>query len=157
MAAQRVFNLQQLTEHNSKQDCWLAIHGKVVDVTKFLEDHPGGDQVLLEVAGKEATKEFEDIGHSKVAKELVLEYQVGLLQGHKHSDPDDHHAALDDLKETIKVVGKEMTGFVIKDDVQQHALTRKVFGQLFDHAVPLAVVFALLWYRFSPLFSEMMN
>lgn len=114
--------------------------------------------MLLEVAGKEATKEFEDIGHSKVAKELVLKYQVGLLQGHKHSDPDDHHVALDDLKETTKVVGKEsMTGFVIKDDVQQHALTGRVFGQLFNHVVPLAVVFALVWYRLSPLFSKMMN
>ena len=30
----------------------MVIDGLVVDVTKFLEDHPGGEEVLLEQAGK---------------------------------------------------------------------------------------------------------
>lgn len=55
-------------------------------MTKFLEEHPGGDEVLIESAGKDATKEFDDIGHSKAAKEVLLKYQVGVLQGYSPSE-----------------------------------------------------------------------
>jgi cytochrome b involved in lipid metabolism len=44
---------------------------KVYDVTKYLDDHPGGAEVLLEQAGQDATDMFEDIGHSQDAR-LVL-------------------------------------------------------------------------------------
>ena len=37
---------------------------KVYDVTKYLDDHPGGSEIIVEYAGKDATDMFEDIGHS---------------------------------------------------------------------------------------------
>ncbi|XP_019058325.1 PREDICTED: cytochrome b5-like, partial [Tarenaya hassleriana] len=43
----------------------------VYDVTKFLEDHPGGDEVLLFSTGKDATDDFEDMGHSESAREMM--------------------------------------------------------------------------------------
>ena len=33
--------ISQVAEHNSVSDAWVAIHGKVYNVTKFLGDHPG--------------------------------------------------------------------------------------------------------------------
>lgn len=47
------------------------------DVTRFLEDHPGGDEVLLTASGKDATVDFEDVGHSGDAKELMNKYCIG--------------------------------------------------------------------------------
>ncbi|TYI16030.1 hypothetical protein ES332_A08G227600v1 [Gossypium tomentosum] len=47
------------SQHNNAKDCWLLIGGKVYNVT-FLEDHPGGDEVLLSATGKDATDDFED-------------------------------------------------------------------------------------------------
>lgn len=47
------------------------------DVTRFLEDHPGGDEVLLTASGKDATVDFEDVGHSDDAKELMNKYFIG--------------------------------------------------------------------------------
>jgi cytochrome b involved in lipid metabolism len=41
----------QVSTHSKNNDCWIIIHGKVYDVTKFLQDHPGGEEVLLELAG----------------------------------------------------------------------------------------------------------
>jgi L-lactate dehydrogenase (cytochrome) len=34
--------MQALKEHSSKESCWILIHNKVYDVTKFLNEHPGG-------------------------------------------------------------------------------------------------------------------
>lgn len=47
------------------------------DVTSFLEEHPGGDEVLLTASGKDATVDFEDVGHSDDAKELMNQYFIG--------------------------------------------------------------------------------
>ncbi|ESW05992.1 hypothetical protein PHAVU_010G010400 [Phaseolus vulgaris] len=79
MAGQRskVFTLAEVSQHNNVQDCWLVIHGKVYNVTKFLEDHPGGDDVLLSSTGKDATNDFEDIGHSTSAVAMMDEFYVG--------------------------------------------------------------------------------
>ncbi|KAF5739462.1 Cytochrome B5 n3 ATCB5-D CB5-D [Tripterygium wilfordii] len=109
MADQIVFTLSQVAQHKSKKDCWLIIHGRVLNVTKFLEEHPGGEEVLLESAGKDATKEFKDIGHSKAAENLLIKYQVGVLQGHNVKDGD--------MKEASSPSNtKEIRAFVIKND-----------------------------------------
>lgn len=52
---------------------------KVYDVTKYLEEHPGGSEVLLDHAGKYADEMFEDIGHSGDAKEKLKTLMVGEL------------------------------------------------------------------------------
>ncbi|GLD47488.1 cytochrome b5-like protein [Lates japonicus] len=60
-------------------DTWLIIHDKVYDITGFLEEHPGGEEVLLEQAGADATESFEDVGHSTDAREMLQQYYVGEL------------------------------------------------------------------------------
>ncbi|KAK1698773.1 hypothetical protein QYE76_015470 [Lolium multiflorum] len=59
---------------------------QIYDVTKYLEDHPGGADVLLEVTGKDGTEEFDDAGHSKDAKELMKDYFIGELDLDKTPD-----------------------------------------------------------------------
>ncbi|XP_030472833.2 cytochrome b5-like isoform X2 [Syzygium oleosum] len=73
----KVFTLAEVSEHGSPEDCWLVIEGKVYDVTKFLEDHPGGDEVLLSATGKDATDDFVDVGHSSTARAMMDEFYVG--------------------------------------------------------------------------------
>ncbi|XP_078433282.1 cytochrome b5-like [Wolffia australiana] len=72
-----IYTLAEVSKHNSREDCWIVISGKVYDVTKFLDDHPGGDDVLLSSTGKDATDDFEDVGHSSSAKSMLDEYFVG--------------------------------------------------------------------------------
>jgi cytochrome-b5 reductase len=45
-----------------------------------VQDHPGGPDVLLDVAGKDATAEYEDVGHSEDANEILATYLIGTLK-----------------------------------------------------------------------------
>ncbi|KAH8681497.1 cytochrome b2 [Xylariales sp. PMI_506] len=51
----------EVAKHDSKDDCWVVVHGKVYDVTEFLPEHPGGAKIILKYAGKDATEEFDPI------------------------------------------------------------------------------------------------
>ncbi len=56
---------------------------KVVDVTKYAAEHPGGAEVIEEVAGKEwsvAHNAFEDIGHQADARAIMRTYIIGNLK-----------------------------------------------------------------------------
>ncbi|XP_072452103.1 cytochrome b5 type B isoform X2 [Chiloscyllium punctatum] len=71
--------MEEVKTHNSSKSTWLVIHDKVYDVTKFLEEHPGGEEVLFEQAGGDATESFEDVGHSSDAREMLKQYFIGEL------------------------------------------------------------------------------
>jgi len=51
----------EVAKHNSRNSCWVVIAGKVYDVTHFLDEHPGGANVILKYGGRDATKEYEPI------------------------------------------------------------------------------------------------
>jgi len=51
MAAERKVTLEELNEHNKTGDLWIVVHGKVYDVSDFMDEHPGGGDVLLDTAG----------------------------------------------------------------------------------------------------------
>ncbi|XP_047128073.1 cytochrome b5 isoform X1 [Hydra vulgaris] len=82
----KLFTLEEVRSHNNAKSCWLAIHDKVYDVTKFIDEHPGGEEVLLELAGKDATSNFEDVGHSSDARDLLASYYIGDLHENDRSN-----------------------------------------------------------------------
>ncbi|KAF7493072.1 Cytochrome b5 [Sarcoptes scabiei] len=79
MADSKTFTLEEVAEHNEKKSVWLVIHDSVYDVTPFLDEHPGGEEVLIELAGKNATESFEDVGHSTDARDIMKKYKIGEL------------------------------------------------------------------------------
>lgn len=52
---------EEIANHNSRESCWVIVHGKAYDVTEFLPEHPGGPKIILKYAGKDATEEYEPI------------------------------------------------------------------------------------------------
>ncbi|AET40174.1 Cyb5p Ecym_5420 [Eremothecium cymbalariae DBVPG len=71
------FTYQEIADHNSEQDLWLIINGKVYDCSKFADEHPGGDEVLLDLGGQDATIPFLDIGHTDDAVKLLDHMYIG--------------------------------------------------------------------------------
>ncbi|EDW71968.1 uncharacterized protein Dwil_GK10686 [Drosophila willistoni] len=76
---QKTYTRAEVAKHNSNKDTWLLIHNNIYDVTEFLNEHPGGEEVLIEQAGKDATENFEDVGHSNDAREMMRKYKIGEL------------------------------------------------------------------------------
>ncbi|XP_037077597.1 cytochrome b5-like isoform X1 [Pollicipes pollicipes] len=81
MSSKKVFSLKEVEQHvgEQKKDVWIVIHDRVYNVTGFLDEHPGGEEVLKDMAGKVATENFEDVGHSTDARELMRKYEIGEL------------------------------------------------------------------------------
>uniref|UniRef100_A0A8C7HT18 Cytochrome b5 n=2 Tax=Oncorhynchus TaxID=8016 RepID=A0A8C7HT18_ONCKI len=77
--AVKYYRLSEIEERNSFKSTWIIINHKVYDVTTFLEEHPGGEEVLREQAGGDATESFEDVGHSSDAREMAANMVIGEL------------------------------------------------------------------------------
>ncbi|XP_013188529.1 cytochrome b5-like [Amyelois transitella] len=77
--AEKTFTRKQVADSGNAKNVLFIINNDVYDVSKFIDEHPGGHEVLVAVAGKDGTEEFEDVGHSLDAKELMLKYKLGTL------------------------------------------------------------------------------
>ncbi|XP_022847446.1 cytochrome b5, seed isoform-like isoform X2 [Olea europaea var. sylvestris] len=73
----KVISYSHVSVHNTPKDCWVIINAKAYNVTNFLDDHPGGEEVLLAAAGKDASEEFENAGHGSAARLMLDEFYVG--------------------------------------------------------------------------------
>ncbi|KAL4895063.1 cytochrome b5-like heme/steroid binding domain-containing protein [Aspergillus ambiguus] len=78
--ASKEFTLSQVAGHNTKKDLYMVVHDKVYDCSSFVDEHPGGEEVLLDVGGQDATEAFEDVGHSDEAREILDGLYVGDLK-----------------------------------------------------------------------------
>jgi len=79
----RVISEAELRAHAAPGSAWLAISGRVYDVTEFAASHPGGPELLHEMLGRDATDAFlgtEYHKHSDAAQTLLSPMQVGILE-----------------------------------------------------------------------------
>ncbi|KKK21614.1 hypothetical protein P175DRAFT_0427176 [Aspergillus ochraceoroseus IBT 24754] len=80
MAADKELTFKEVAAHKTKKDLYLIVHDKVYDCSSFVDEHPGGEEVLLDVAGQDGTEAFEDVGHSDEAREILDGLLVGTLK-----------------------------------------------------------------------------
>lgn len=70
----------EVARHTKASDCWFVIDGEIYNVTPFLDEHPGGEDVLIDCSGSDATRQFEDVGHSDEARAQLKDLRVGRLR-----------------------------------------------------------------------------
>ena len=83
VAAEKVIARSELAKHALPDNCWMAIRGKVYDVSAYLPEHPSRPDLVLPWCGKEATEAYDTKTkgrpHSAYADELLATYRIGSL------------------------------------------------------------------------------
>src|ERR1700722_8601187 len=80
--AEKTYTRAEVGQHNSPDDLWIIIDHQVYDVSEFLDAHPGGNVVLQEVAGKDATKDFYNLHRQEVLRKYAS-LRIGTVAGEK--------------------------------------------------------------------------
>lgn len=57
-AAPGLIPFSEVAKHNTPEDCWVVLEGKVYDLTAFAQIHPGGSNIIFANAGHDATAMF---------------------------------------------------------------------------------------------------
>lgn len=81
MASTTEYTRQEVALRDGKNGSriWIIVRDMVYDVTDYVEDHPGGPELVTDFAGADGTKDFDDFGHSATAMEMLKQYKIGEL------------------------------------------------------------------------------
>lgn len=71
------YSMDEIAKHNKESDCWVIVNNEVLDVTKFLPDHPGGKKAILLFAGKDASEEFNMLHKPDVVEKYAPDSIIG--------------------------------------------------------------------------------
>ncbi|KAI7844465.1 hypothetical protein COHA_001968 [Chlorella ohadii] len=75
-----LFTLEEVAARNSPESAWIAVEGKVYDVTEFAPTHPGGAGRIYAIAGTDATERFmRQHGRPSMQWDLLQNYLIGEL------------------------------------------------------------------------------
>eukprot|EP00096_Caligus_rogercresseyi_P002858 TRINITY_DN1518_c0_g2_i1.p1 TRINITY_DN1518_c0_g2~~TRINITY_DN1518_c0_g2_i1.p1 ORF type:complete len:132 (+),score=46.70 TRINITY_DN1518_c0_g2_i1:266-661(+) len=87
------YTLEEVKKHDGSgkeekdKSIWTIIDNKVYDLTNFLDEHPGGEEVIIENGGLDSTEAFEDVGHSSDAREMMKDFLIGELSESDRKGP----------------------------------------------------------------------
>src|ERR1700709_2864642 len=76
----KVFTRDQITQADPQDSLLCIIDSQVSDLTDFVDAHPGGETVLRQVAGQDATAEFYNVHRHEVLRKYSS-LQVGRIEG----------------------------------------------------------------------------
>lgn len=111
----RILSSDSVSKHNKLDDVWVIYNNNVYDVTDFVLDHPGGEDLIMRYAGKDMGQIMADPSehsHSDSAYELLEEYYLGRLA----SSVEEKAAIAEESKGGAGLVNEEIRGLVITDD-----------------------------------------
>jgi flavocytochrome c len=75
----RIITSAELGKHNTPDDCWVAIHDKVYDLSDFAGEHPAGPQSIFDLAGLDGTEAFTAVHNPNMLDDFDEEI-MGIYQ-----------------------------------------------------------------------------
>ena len=89
----RKITMQEVERHNTPDDCWVVINGKVYDLSDFHEQHPGGSPIITDNAGKDVSNLFNPVHPQDITERMLSpESCIGVLDP-ETVDPEKHVVA----------------------------------------------------------------
>lgn len=66
---------EEIMRHNTRESLWVVIDGTVFDMTEFVgSDHPGGEEIPLEYAGKDASEFWSGAWHCHQPRHSIVRH-----------------------------------------------------------------------------------
>jgi flavocytochrome c len=62
------YSMEEVAKHNKKEDLWIVVKGVVLDVTNWLDEHPGGANALFNFMGRDATEGMSPILSRQISR-----------------------------------------------------------------------------------------
>ncbi|KAM0441249.1 hypothetical protein ACHAPT_000556 [Fusarium lateritium] len=78
---EKEFTMEEIAKHNTKDSVWVVVKGVVMDLSDWLEEHPGGVQAILNFMGRDATEEFEMLHDDEVIPKYAPQQVIGRVKG----------------------------------------------------------------------------
>ncbi len=78
---EKEYSMEEIAKHNKKDDLWVVVKGVVMDLTNWLDEHPGGPQAIINFMGRDATEEFEMLHDDEVIPKYAPAQVIGRVQG----------------------------------------------------------------------------
>ncbi|RDH30196.1 fumarate reductase Osm1 [Aspergillus welwitschiae] len=78
---EKEYSMEEIAKHNKKDDLWIAVKGVVLDVTNWLDEHPGGANALFNFMGRDATEEFAMLHDDEVIPKYAGHIVIGRVKG----------------------------------------------------------------------------
>ncbi|RUP52091.1 delta-9 desaturase [Jimgerdemannia flammicorona] len=78
-----VFTWDEFQELTKQGKQWILIEGVLYDVSKFIDEHPGGPRYIKTAIGKDMTTAFNGAvyNHSNGARNLMSTMRIGVIRG----------------------------------------------------------------------------
>mmetsp|Transcript_31543 Transcript_31543/g.82454 ORF Transcript_31543/g.82454 Transcript_31543/m.82454 type:complete len:340 (+) Transcript_31543:80-1099(+) len=109
----KAWPIAEIRKHNSRDDFWTVIRGKVYNLTPYLRFHPGGIDILDKTAGNDGTVLFDKY-HKWVNVEALLEACFIGVVAAKKDDSDGEEEA--DEAEPIAAASTSPSARVVWDE-----------------------------------------
>ncbi|GAQ43418.1 hypothetical protein AtubIFM56815_005790 [Aspergillus tubingensis] len=78
---EKEYSMEEIAKHNKKDDLWIVVKGVVLDVTNWLDEHPGGANALFNFMGRDATEEFAMLHDDEVIPKYAGHIVIGRVKG----------------------------------------------------------------------------
>lgn len=77
------YTMEEVAKHNTREDLWVVVKGVVLDLTNWVEEHPGGVNAILNFMGRDATEEFAMLHDDEVIPKYAPSQVIGRVKGQK--------------------------------------------------------------------------
>ncbi len=72
--------LATIAKHGTRSSCWSAVNGSVYDLTSWIPNHPGGEQVILSMCGVDGSNGYNgQHGSSSKPARMLGGFKIGVL------------------------------------------------------------------------------
>eukprot|EP01083_Nonionella_stella_P015607 43682_1 len=79
----------EIEKHNKREDLWVVHQNKIFDITEFLPFHPGGSDVIVEMAlrNQDITNALKNMNHPPIVESIMRKHYIGNVLSLSNTKP----------------------------------------------------------------------